>query len=98
MNALPNYLQKDIQQYLAASVLEGLDLFQSLPSAITGQIALKLKSKSCNVGHKLFEAGDVGKALYIQRTGQSKLYIGESGTFRILKRGDVCGENVVRNL
>ena len=95
MNALPNYLQKDIQQYLAASVLNGLDLFQYLPPSIIGQIALKLKSKSCNVGHQLFESGDIGKSLYIQRTGRSKLYIGDSGNYRILKRGQVCGENVI---
>ena len=96
MSALPNYLQKDIQDFLASSVLKGLDLFQSLPSSVVGQIALKLKSKLCNVGHKLFESGDYGNELFIQRTGSSKLYYeGKLNNYRRLKRGDVCGENVI---
>ena len=46
MDSLPNYLQKEIEQHLKISRLRDLDLFKSFPSEITGQIALKLKSKS----------------------------------------------------
>ena len=47
-------------------------------------------------GYKLFESGNIGKELFIQRTGSSKLYHnGKTNDYRILKRGDVCGENII---
>ena len=95
MNALPSYLQKDIQHYLASSMLEGLDLFQSLPTSIVGQLALKLKSKSVNIGQRPFVTGDIGKTLYIQRTGKSRLYFANSSQYKVLRRGDVCGEHAL---
>eukprot|EP01083_Nonionella_stella_P084474 233852_1 len=96
MSALPNDLQKNVQNYLATSILCGLDIFKSLSQPIIGQIALKLKSKSVNTGHHLFVTGDCGKEMYIQRTGISKLkYAGSSHNYVELKRGDVCGQNAI---
>lgn len=76
-----------------------MDIFQSLSPSIIGQIALKLKSKSVNTGQFVFRAGEIGNKLYIQRTGKSHLFYGGINTqyFRTLKRGDVCGENVIIN-
>ena len=100
MDSLPNYLKKSIEQYLAMSVLKELDIFESLPASIVGQIALRLKAKSVGGEQILYEKGEIGRELYIQRTGKSKLTFDGNNAlspnkYRILKRGDVCGENAI---
>lgn len=99
MDALPNYLQKQIERYLAAKVLKELDIFEALDKDIIGQIALRLKSKSVGAEQWLYKSGEIGKEMYIQRTGRSKLVSkqnnGEPNRYRMLKRGDVVGENAI---
>eukprot|EP01083_Nonionella_stella_P174702 606425_1 len=94
MNSLPNYLQKEIEKHLKRSRLRDLDIFKSLPDEITGQIALKLRSKSCGIGKILYNKGDIGKEVFIQRTGKSEL-INDDGTIRECQRGDVIGEDAI---
>eukprot|EP01084_Bolivina_argentea_P085628 154778_1 len=99
MNALPNYLQNQISEHLATTQLKELDIFESLPANIIGQIALKLKSVSVGENQFVYKAGDMGKVLYIQRTGKSRLIpngvIKYGDTWRHLQRGDVVGENCI---
>ena len=64
----------DIGAYVGKQILRKLPLFDGLDSYTIGLIALKMKSISCNAGYTLFQANDIAKEIFIQRSGKSLLY------------------------
>ena len=92
MELLPNHIQKEVWHHLAVNQLQGMDIFKKLERDIVGQIALRMTRKSVGEEQKLFQRGDIGRELYIQRTGKSKIIYGETSITRKLGRGDVVGE------
>ena len=101
ISSLPPNLQNQIHSNLAQSILSQIDFFKSFTKStgsmhILGQIALKIRSISCNEGFKIIERGDRAKEIYIQRTGHSVLESHE-GWIRELKRGDIIGERALKS-
>jgi len=92
--SLPPYLQKDIHSFLAQTVLLQIDFFKQFKSSLLGQIALKMRSVSCNENYCLFQKGERAHYIYVQRTGESTINYHDGWT-RTMKRGDVIGENAV---
>ena len=94
LQSLPPYLQSDIHQYLAHRILSQIDMFKSLNKSILGQIALKMRSISCNEDYELFKLRDRAKEIYIQRTGVSTMRFYDKRQQKViqLKRGHVFGE------
>ena len=91
---LPLHLQLQINYYLSQHIIKQIDIFGSLNNdSLLGQIALKIRSISCNENHKLYHKGSRAKEIYIQRTGCSILnYHDNTKKNRILRRGNVFGE------
>merc|ERR1719361_956818 len=99
IDSLPPNIQKEIHQRLAQSVLTQIDFFNSFQRSVgmketLGEIALKMRSVSCNEGRPLFSIGDRAKEIYIQRSGKSMMVFPD-GTSQQLRRGDVVGEAAV---
>jgi len=94
MEQLPNHLQIEIEKHLKRTRLRKLNIFKDLPTSITGQIALRMTAKSCGAGKPLFRQGDIGKELFIQRTGTSNLIAAMSS--RPIQRGDVIATHSTR--
>eukprot|EP01084_Bolivina_argentea_P146243 256141_1 len=73
MDLLPPYLKYDVNMSIAEQFLSQLEIFNNdefeLEPFIIGQIALKMKSISCNEGYTLYHIGDAANEFYIQRTG-----------------------------
>eukprot|EP01084_Bolivina_argentea_P255388 429532_1 len=95
IKSLPPYLQTDIHKYLSRVILSQIDIFKNLNKSILGQIALKMRSISCNEDYELFKLGDKAQGIYIQRTGVATMrFYGENNNKKIikLKRGHVFGE------
>lgn len=94
ISSLPPYLQNDIHSFLAQSILMQLDFFEPISKAqriqILGQIALKMRSISCNENYCLYQKGDRAKEIYIQRTGKSVVDY-HDGQKETLERGAVIG-------
>eukprot|EP01083_Nonionella_stella_P217283 780208_1 len=94
VQTLPPHLQLQIEYYLSSHFIKQIRIFNSLPDSILGQIALKIRSISCNADHKLYHKGQRAKAIYIQRTGLSKLrYHDVRKQNKTFVRGHVCGED-----
>eukprot|EP01084_Bolivina_argentea_P146242 256137_1 len=95
MDLLPPYLKYDVNLNIAEQFLNELEIFNNnnfqLEPFIIGQIALKMKSISCNQGYTLYHIGDASNEFYIQRTGVSSL-IDKNNRKKKLHRGDICGE------
>ena len=94
--SLPPNLQDQIHSQVAEMGLCQLDFFKSFTKnkrcmRTLGQIALKMRSISCNEGFQVFTKGDRAKELYIQRTGKSVVDFHDGSTQNIA-RGDVVGE------
>merc|ERR1719242_1733615 len=71
ISSLPPNLQDEIHFKIAETGLSQLDFLKSFTKnkrslRILGQIALKMRSISCNEGFQLFEKGDRAKEFYIQ--------------------------------
>ena len=99
ISSLPPNLRNEIHCKLAQSILSQLDFFESFTKSNSslqtlGQIALKMRSISCNEGHFLFSKGDRAKEIYIQRTGESMIEFADGSTQR-LSRGDVIGADCI---
>ena len=92
MSLLPNHIQKEVWHHLALNQLQGMDIFKKLERDIVGQIALRMTRKSVGEKQKLFQRGDIGRELYIQRAGRSEIIYGQTSVTRKLGRGDVVGE------
>ena len=95
--ALPPNLQDDIHSRVAEAGLSQLDFLKSLTKnkrciRTLGQIALKMRSISCNEGFQIFSKGDRAKEVYIQRTGKSVVDF-HDGSKQDIARGDVVGEH-----
>jgi len=91
MDALPPFLQKDIEKYLREKRLKDLDIFKYLPDKIVGKIALKLTTFSCGANKYLCRKNEIANTLFIQRTGES----GTEDDKQIYRRGDVIGEDAI---
>eukprot|EP01083_Nonionella_stella_P217282 780205_1 len=94
VHTLPLHLQLQIEYYLSSRLLKQIRIFASLNDSILGQIALKIRSISCNATHTLYHKGERAKELYIQRTGLSELNCHDSRKENVtLERGHVFGED-----
>lgn len=95
MQNLPSYLQHDINTLIAHKILSKLRIFKKTPSSILGEIALKMRSISCNEKFKLYSKNDCANEFFIQRTGVSCITYEDSNDDRIMTRGDICGEGAL---
>jgi len=100
LSVLPKHLRTNIESEIASKTLKEIDfLNEFLPLPLIGQIAIKMRSISCNAGHWLYKKNELGDELYIQRTGVSMIYYHhESRSHGNLRqhrtqRGDVIGEH-----
>ena len=99
---LPKHLRKDIELEIAGKTLKDIDfLNEFLPLPLIGQIAIKMRSISCNAGHYLYKKNDIGNEMYIQRTGVSMIYYHNQLDYtndtmnHKTHRGDVIGESIL---
>eukprot|EP01084_Bolivina_argentea_P294139 506035_1 len=99
VSTLPPFLQKEVQRHISNHHLKlsEIDLFKDLPQEIIGQISLTMNSISCNMGQYLYKTGDIAQCLYLQRTGNAQLKYanGLKKHMRLLKRGDIVGEQAL---
>ena len=94
LDDLPTHLRSRIETEIASKTLKDIDFLSDfLPLPLIGQIALKMRSISCNAGHWLYRKNEFGDELYIQRTGVSMMYHHKTQPTNCkTKRGDVLGE------
>ena len=87
LDILPMRIRFEIGYQITQSFLSTLNIFDDFDEYIQGLIALKLKTISCNVNIKLFQRGQYGKELFIQRSGIA-IESDKNGNTYILRRGD----------
>src|SRR4051812_26128713 len=80
----------------SASDLAEVELFELLDDNELGELASVIDSETAPAGKVIFNAGELGDALYIVRSGEVELYVKDTAGQKIvlttIERNDIFGE------
>lgn len=99
INALPTKLRAELATQNQFRTLKAVPLFQQLEGGLLIELVLKLKLRIYSPGDYVCHKGDVGKEMFIVKSGQLNVVADDGQTvLATLEKGSVFGELSIMNI